>query len=266
MRREQRVEYAQRLREARATVRRNAERYVDIIVIVEEIGKTLYTQRQKKGMPKGLGQCREIIRTELFPETNEWSGEKEGSELTVEQLFEHVRKGRNSGAHEGATSRVTGKYTEKLAMAVEGALMKKGRGRPHGTVKEWMVENPVEAKAWHTVGQARTAMLRHGFDALPVWTEWKEENEREWGWVTTEAVVNYLCNEGNVWDDIGEAAESGGMRIHIAAPPADPGTPIEIATMHTEWPDSIGWLVTRSEKPEELIGILTAHDLLLAVG
>ena len=221
---DQRLEYAERFRAARAALQSNAEAFVEVARVVEDLGTSLALEKglPPNRVPIGMGSCRKLVRDALFPDPACWNGRSGTGTTSIARLFEQVRIARNAAVHEGAHSRTAGEHAAELAMALETALMKNGRA----LLSDWMVRDPVVAKPWHTVVQVRATLLKRGFDALPIWMDWKEDCEKGWYWVTAYATAVYLL-EGAPEEKTIKDAESHpkwALELEKAGMPISPGS------------------------------------------
>ena len=175
--------FAGKMRAARAQVQADAESYVAVAIAVEQLGAAL-------GGRGGMSAAKGKIVERLFPKGkgSEWIEWHKGSP-SLDAAYERVRRARNIAVHEGAMSRAVATHAIELTIGLEIALMTAANTR---AARDWMVPNPTVAYPWMTVAQVRSALLKGGFSALPIW--WEDA----WAWrlVRDIDVVTYLIQAG----------------------------------------------------------------------
>jgi len=245
--------FREQLRDARAQVLRDAEGFESIVRVVERLGRFL--KPDGKGLASFFDPLSEIasrsaLSVELptcFPEYH----------LSFRALFESVRHGRNSAVHEGAAARHLTIHALELAFVLEDALMP-----ATSTISEFMVRGPVIAAPWQPVSFVRHALLGNSFSYLPVMLQ--RDNSRRWQLISDVAVAAFLrgtdkATERNqrLQTRVEDAVRSGALRLD---------TPLCVKSDYRVT-DLLGQLTSIpalvvGDSPDELIGIVTAFDLL----
>ena len=239
--------FARQIRAARAQVQADAEGYVAVAIVVEQLGAAL-------GAGGGMAAAKEKIVKCLFPKGTDWREGQKGSP-SLDAAYERVRRARNIAVHEGAMSRAVAACAIHLTIGLEVALMKAANTH---AAHVWMVPNPTVAHPWMTVAQVRSALLAGGFSALPIW--W----QGAWHLVRDIDVVAYLKRAGGggarLQDVVGTGTDPD---LHLQAKPLVIEPERNVETLDAaDWKSGEPVLVVCEEAPERLLGVLTPHDLL----
>lgn len=253
------IHFRRALRTARAAVQANAEAYIEVVQVVESLGKYLGANCAGR-TPLGFGEAAEVIRSVLFPDPRAWAGRPPpGHEPSVGTLYERLREVRNATVHEGASARTAGAHAIRLSLALEEALMIRLKDDP--SVVPWMVPDPVVAQPWQTVSQVRTALLSGGYSALPLW--W----EGAWHFVRDVELVDYLRGGGKLYLALSRVLKG---RPSLAKPAKERHVITSTMTVRDllgqGWPEGLPVLIVENgpQGPgSRLVGILTPHDLLV---
>ena len=126
-------------------------------------------------------------------------------------------------------------------------------------VSDYMVRDPVCAHFWQPVSLVRQRMLTNSFSYLPV-----QNKEGQWCLVSDLGVAKYLQGQSNnkrkkrLATPLGEAVETGEIAL-LPAKPLNDETLIDHALKDF---DGKPILVSRRNSETQLVGILTAFDLL----
>ena len=238
--------FAGKMRAARAQVQADAEGYVEVAIAVEQLGAAL-------GAGDGMSAAKGKIVERLFPKGkgSEWIEWHKGSP-SLDAAYERVRRARNIAVHEGAMSRAVATHAIELTIGLEIALMTAANTR---AARDWMVPNPTVAHPWMTVAQVRSALLKGGFSALPIW--WKGE----WHLVRDIDVVAYLKCAGAKGRSL--LQEVVGTKLHLYAEPLLIPPEKDVETLDAaDWNSGEPALVVCNEDKGRLLGVLTPHDLL----
>ena len=237
--------FARQMRGARAQVQADAEGYVAVAIAVEQLGSALGAK--KTGMDAAMTE----IAQALSPLSDGWAHGHNGSP-SLNAACHRVRKARNIAVHEGAMSRAVAAHAIDLTIGLEIALM---IAADTHAAHAWMVPHPTVAHPWMTVAQVRSALLKGGFSALPIW--WKDD----WHLVRDIDVVAYLkCAGAN-----GRALlqEVVGTKLHLYAEPLLIPPEKDVETLDAaDWRFGEPALVVCNKDKGRLLGVLTPHDLL----
>jgi CBS domain-containing protein len=168
-----------------------------------------------------------------------------------------VKDARNDALHQGASARHLTTHAIELGLVLEDAL----RMIENATkVSDYMVRDPVCAHFWQPVSLVRQHMLTNSFSYLPVQNE-----EDQWCLVSDLGVAKYLQGQSNnkrkkrLATPLGDAVKAGEIALLPAKPLSDE-TLIDQALMKDF--DGKPILVSRRNSETQLVGILTAFDLL----
>ena len=268
---EQRLDILHRLRSARALVLADAEAFVDAATVLEYVG-----QIGGGNHLGGLGAHRDAI-VNLAKETGRFAKKRDERELRC--LFDTVLNARNSAAHTGAWARHLSSRLVELILIIEEAII---HGEPQMSeknsananesdfrltqVRHLMASGPVIAYDWNTLGQVRTMILEHSFTFIPV--KRAEDLRPRWVMISDAWLMAFLrkASSRRAWKD--------GLGTTVSKALADQ-TDQELHRMAAQFcvdNDSIDSMVDRiretpllvrpANHPEEVIGIITAYDLL----
>lgn len=268
---EQRIDLLERLRTARATILADAEAFVQAAAVLEYVG-----QVGGKNTAHGLGHYRaEIVA--LAKETGRFDKAKDERDLHC--LFDTVLAARNSAAHTGSYARHLSSRLVELILILEEAII---HGEPRMSqktpakqddtsfkftkVKHLMVGGLITAFDWNTLGQIRTLMLEHSFTYIPV--KRTEGLEPRWIMISDAWLMATLrkATSRTAWNKalgttVGAAlAESDVQKLHAMAAIFcdDSDTLLAVVERLRDRP----LLVRPSNRPDEIVGIITAYDLL----
>jgi CBS domain-containing protein len=168
-------------------------------------------------------------------------------------LYGMVKEARNDALHIGASARHLTTHAIELALILEDALRMCEEGK---NICDYMIRDPVCARLWQPISFVRQRMLTNSFSYLPV-----EDEGGQWCLISDLQVAKYLQNNTNnerkrrLASPLGEAT---GIEL-LPATCLDDRTPINSAL---EDFDGQPILVFRDNAKAELVGILTAFDLL----
>ena len=168
-----------------------------------------------------------------------------------------MREGRNEAVHEGTLGRRLARDCVRVSIMAEEALRMEAE---LSVVRDHMVETIVHARLWQTLRTIRRTMMENEFTHLPF------ENERRWYTVDAEALCVYRaqhCDEGkDVWSrTLRCAKERTDKPLEVRdAELVDLSQDIHEATQRLE---GQGMLLVRGKCDEEIVGVLTAFDLLV---
>jgi hypothetical protein len=174
--------------------------------------------------------------------------------IPAAELVEIVRNARNDALHQGAYARHLTMAAIQLAIVLEDALMN-GVKR----ASDLMVRNPVCAHPWQPISFIRQQMLAHSYSFLPV----HFPNDGRWKFVSDLAVATYLRSRPEQRDErlaktLQAAVSEDGLQLCPAQTfHADTTISDLLAKI-----GSVPVLICRKEDGQELVGILTAFDLL----
>ena len=268
-------------REARAAALKDAEGYQQILFVLERFGAYMYgggccKKHDHKKSP-GLGAYKNCVTT-LVNEHHPLQGKPpEDYHTAFSNLYDMVKDGRNDAFHQGAVARSLTAHSVQLSLMLEDTFMT----IMGGEIKNYMVRNPVCASEWQPVSFVRQMMLENSFSYIPVYmrrpgspSPWprfahmkKGDDEREaWYIVADYHIEKYLRSAANgncrkkllakpIKDAIGSDIEK--------ALTARPNEPVKVVLGRTEVERVKGQpILVKRDNCKELLGIVTAHDLM----
>ena len=249
-----------KLAEARAAVQKDAEAWIRIALAIEGLAAWL-----KPNGGGGLASALTTIRSTLFSD-NEWTSAGPQGGPSPEVLGERLRLARNAQVHEGALARSTAGPAIALSLIIEGKLMEKD-GQGAGTIEAWMVPKPQIAEGYETLSEIRSRMVSEGFSYLPWW------NSRRGRWKVVRDVdlIEALAGPGAKATTLEEAAGGPDGCLRTFRPVEfERNTSLDEARKALLQNEGLPLLVVSSTRPKngdprQVLGILTAHDLLLSV-
>lgn len=239
---------------ARDLAFRDAEGFQNVLFTLEKIGQFL------SGKTGTLASYKSAIE-ELASQSclaYEIPCSQQGWHTSFGDLYDLVRKARNEAMHQGSYARHLTDHSVRLSLILEDALMTCG-----STVFEFMVSNPVIAFPWQPVSYLREQMLTHGFSFIPIMIS--EQADSEW-WLLAEcAVAKYLrafncenIRKKRLATKIIEAISSKDLKL-LPATTCSPQSSIDDVISKL---DGKPVLVVDQSKPDVLIGIITAFDIM----
>ncbi len=238
-------------RQAREVAYANAENFQDLLFSLERLGFTL----TKGGV--GLNAYREKIRilAEESPLAKEIPQVHREWHVPFSELYEVVRIARNDALHQGAFARHLASHLTLIALVLEDALMAKSDANK---VVDYMVRSPVNAALWQPVSFIRQQMLANSFTYLPFLNA-----DGKWALVSDYNVARYLRSRSNRNELLAKTlddaiSESDGLKTHLAKVCYADETIEKVLDSF----DGEPFLVVRRKNESDLLGILTAFDLL----
>lgn len=259
---DQRIDILRRVRSSKALILADAEAFVEATSVLEYIG-----QVGAKCTGTGLGSYRgEIIA--LAKETGRYNDVADEQHIAC--LFDTIRLARNTAAHTGSWARHLGSRLVELLLILEDALT---HGNPMSIpvqiandsdvscftkVKHVMASNAVTAREWNTIGHVRTIMLEHSFSFVPIL------KAEKWILISDCQLMAYLRRaETNsartaLLSQSVDDAISNSLRYQIANFCCDSDLIRDVARQIKRYP----LLVQMEGRPEAIVGIISAYDLL----
>jgi hypothetical protein len=241
------------LRSARLAALADAEAFDEIIHVVERLGSCV------EGRLIDLGGYRRVL-TGPDIAGRSWLAEPPDhlrSLLTpFARLYDLVKEARNDALHQGASARHLTKHAIELAIILEDALSTYFEPM----VADFMVRNPDRAEFWQPIGFIRQQMLANSYSYLPVLG-----NDGVWRIISDASVARFLgldqfggTRKSRLATTIGNAFLKDTDLLSLASdlpPDADLCEALELL-------NSRGVLLVRNTDGGDLLGILTAFDLL----
>jgi len=226
----------QKCRDARSLILRDSEAYIEATQTLEHVGQVISGK-----IGKGLGAYRDSL----------WEPVK----LTrlerhdYVRLFNVVKDARNDAVHNGAWARhISTRLIDLILLIEEGLTMSLTR------VKDLMVRDPVSAEWWELLYSLRRKILETSFSHLPVLG-----NNSTWLLVSETNLMLFLRSDPIERRAMTlKEAVANGLDLILAPTCHEEDLANEVLTKTKEGP----LLVTDVNKPERLLGILTAFDLL----
>lgn len=257
MSREAARDFRLQLQQARENALKDAEAFDGIIHVVERLGsfclgsvENLYVYRHAVEKLANLS----ALATDV---PNQWRNVHTPFRL----LYAMVKDARNDAMHQGASARHLTTHAIELSLVLEDALRMSENVKKESDyqLSDYMVRDPVCAHLWQPVSLVRQQMLTNSFSYLPV-----QIKEDKWRLVSDLEVAKYLQGQsGNerkkrLARPLGEAVKAEEIAL-LPAKPLNDKTLIDHALKDF---DGKPILVFRGASEAELVGILTAFDLL----
>jgi hypothetical protein len=221
---------------------KDGEEYDGILHAIERLGCAMTHKIGDLGKyrPEILGLAQPILP---LKQHCEWY-------IPIDRLYDLVRNGRNDAFHQGAQARHLTTHAIELALMLEDVLMEKANV---STIGDYMVRGPVCASLWQPISFIRQQMLIESFSYLPLW------KEEKWHLISDGAVAIYLLTDrkSRLADTVEEAINKGltieSASIHYCD---------DLVTNVFQAAHTAPMLICRKECISDLIGIVTAFDLL----
>ena len=239
------------LRDACAAALRNSEDFDQLLFVFEKMGCD-YTGRVGTLGNEYRGTLNAISKKS--PLSQEIAKLHRSHHTPFPILYEKMFQGRNDLMHQGVAARNLTKSAVEVAIILQDALMQNA-----DVVGDFMIGNPIRAETWQPVSFVRQQMLTNSFSYLPVLFYGK------WFLLSDTTVARYLRVTSQerrrrmsekLYDAIGELEDN--IRLDEAQL-CSSNTPIE--EVLTEFKGK-PILVCRDDNLKDLVGILTAFDLL----
>ena len=179
-------------------------------------------------------------------------------------LYTSVREARNDIAHTGTEAALAGARSSAMATVLMEALAAAAQGDHGQTMCEVMVSNPMCAHDWQTLADLRRTMLVNDYSVLPI-SDGQIGNQA-WECVEDEKLAKRLRGGGRSRQPrtLGdERSEEGGAGMEILeAVTVKEDMPVRSVLGKSRLPVVVTRLAAKDEKKRELVGIVTAFDLL----
>jgi CBS domain-containing protein len=271
MTRDQAFYFREQFRNARLEALRDAEAFDGIIHVLERMGSFLHSGEGS------LEKFKEVMNllAAYSPLAHEPEQEGRPVQVSFSRLYDLLRWGRNDAMHQGAVARHLTSTAIKVAVVLEDALVNLATSQPDvhcsepktnkptmppPRVFEFMSRNPVCAEVWQPLSFIRQVMLESSFSHLPV--NLGTPDIPKWKLVVDEHLAKYLRpanqteREKRLRQPLSDAVEATAS-IAFDAETCLESDPVSSVVAHEKrWPV----LVLNDRK--ELVGILTAYDLL----
>lgn len=250
MTKEQALYHRDELRTARENAVKDAEAYDEIIFALERLGCILISKIGDLGKYKDeivkLAKHSALVE-EIPVKHNTWH-------TSAERLYDIVKDARNDAFHQGAFARHLTTHAIELAIVLEDALTTIAEAK---LVGDFMVRGPVCASLWQPLSFVRQQMLVGSFSYLPL------IREEQWCLISDEEVARYLLSantrerRGKLAHTVEKAVTNGMQTKPTVILRADDPT-----DKFFQSPTSSPALICRQDDNTDLIGIITAYDLL----
>ena len=254
------------LQQARENALKDAEAFDSIIHVVERLGSFCL------GSMENLHKYRYAVEklAKLSALATEVPNQWRNVHTPFNLLYDMVKDARNDAMHQGASARHLTTHAIELSLILEDALRILEMAK---NVSDYMVRDPVCAHLWQPVSFVRQQMLTNSFSYLPV-----QNKERQWRLASDMQVAKYLRGQ-SVSDlqaaDYSQVQPKGERDRRLAralgeAVEAEKIELLQTKRLNDETPiaealkgfDGKPILVFRRASEAELVGILTAFDLL----
>ena len=238
------AELLNKCRASRSLLLRDAEAFHEAARVLEDVGVAV---SGKKGI--GLGKYESHL-IEFASITHPQDVHN------LQSLFNVIKDVRNAAVHEGAHLRQLGGRLIEFLLLLESSLMTKLH-----KVGLFMVPNPVMARPWHTLAQIRTTMLANSFSYLvyemPEGSEWSLVSDHE-----VLLAIHKRCEGQDANDHYLVTIEDAIRSQRLKLTPCKKYPYDTTVDSLRQSPEHLPALVTDTRTPKNLLGIITAFDLL----
>ena len=246
--------FRDQLRIARASAFRDAEGFQEILFVIERLGFMLANN------PKALTLDKYKLKIQKLSENSVLAEEIPASwrhlHTPMSELYEIVRIARNDAVHQGALARHLTTHAVELALVLEDALMD-GSNK----VSDFMIRDVVIAHEWQPISFVRQQMLINSYSYIPL--QRQKNGTPKWCLISDYNLARCIPSDRSekkqrYLQTIKDALEIGDLEIEkVDSCEAD--TPVEeVRKMLNNKP----LLVTHKSEPAQILGIITAFDLL----
>ena len=240
------------LQQARENALKDAEAWDGIIHVVERLGSFLLGRVESLG----IYQTKVEDVAEFSPLATDVPAQWRSVHTPFHLLYSSVKDARNDALHIGASARHLTTHAIELGLILEDALRNYEMNNKNKYISDYMVRDPVCAHLWQPVSFVRQRMLTNSFSYLPV-----QAATGHWCLVSDLQVAKYLQGHPNR-ERMRRLATSLEKATEIALLEAKPLLDsMEINSALKDF-DGKPILVFRDNEKKELVGILTAFDLL----
>lgn len=231
---------------------KDAEAYDEVIHALERFGSVLL------GEIGNLWQYRpKIIESaNQSPLASDIPKEHQDWHTNFESLYDNVRHARNDAFHQGAYARHLTPHVMELALVLEDALTHLAETK---FVRDFMVRGPICASSWQPLSFVRQQMLVGSFSYLPM------RGEEGWRLLSDSEVARYLSSapsskqrDKRLAHTVQEAIADGMTTQAAVILRADYFTD-KFFQLSANAPALV---CRQDEEHEDVIGIITAYDLL----
>jgi CBS domain-containing protein len=240
------------LQQARENALKDAEAFDGIIHVVERLGSFCLGRVEALGAYRLAVEKLANLSALATVVPDKWRSVHTPFSL----LYAMVKDARNDALHIGAFARHLTTHAIELALVLEDALRILEMAKH---VSDYMVRDLVCAHLWQPVSLVRQQMLTNSFSYLPV-----QDKEGRWCLVSDLEVAKYLQSQPNnernrrLATTLEEAVEAKKIAL-LQRKPLNEEMPIAEALKDF---DGKPILVSRGNPETQLVGILTAFDLL----
>jgi hypothetical protein len=243
-----RIAFRNHLRNARAEAFSDAEGFREVLFAIERLGTAAL------GRASGLGAFKEKLRrvAEASPLAFCLSTKYRYLHTPFDVLYNIVRVARNDALHQGAYARHITAHTVELCIILEDALT-----IDCTTVADFMVKDVIQAELWQPLAFLRQQMLKNSFSYLPLWNP-----DLGWRLVSDHSLAVALRRKGNREELLGMTLEKAIADCIINTPEAKLVKPDEEIRDVLSLLNDRPVLVQHPDKTDEIMGIVTAFDLL----
>jgi predicted transcriptional regulator len=244
-----RIAYRDHLRDARARAFCDAEGFQEVLYAIKHLGTALlgkastlnaYAEKLRRLAAKSpLAFCLSSKFRHLY--------------TPFDVLYRIVRVARNDALHQGAYARHITAHTVELSIVLEDALT-----NDCTTVADFMVKIVIQAELWQPLAFLRQQMLTSSFSYLPLLIQ-----GRGWRLISDRSLASALRRtDGKREDSLGMTLRKA-IADGIIDPPeatlVNPDVEIDVALgLMNNRPV----LVQHPDNPDQIIGIVTAFDLM----
>jgi len=238
---------------ARDAAFRDAEGFQNILFSLEKFGQFLFRTTGD------LGKYKPVICNVAWQSclANEIPASHRDWHTPFQELYDLVKDARNDAMHHGSCARHLTEHAVSLSVVLEDALMVDAY-----TVSDFMVSDPVVAVPWQPLSHVREKMLTHGFSFLPIWIS--DPPGPGWFLLSDYAVTKYLrmCDQNLRRQRLATRIEDAVSKKGLELIPGSTRYPDLSAEEIISKFDGRPILVVDPAKPDNLLGIITAFDLM----
>jgi hypothetical protein len=235
--------------QARESALKDAEAFEGVIYVIERMGSFCL------GKVASLGEYESEVKkvAELSPLALDIPSQWRNVHTPFSLLYKMVKDARNDALHIGAFARHLTIHAIELALILEDALRMYEENK---YISDYMVRDPICAQLWQPVSFVRQVMLTNSFSYLPV-----QNTAGQWCLVSDLQVAKYLQGHSNNERKrrLATPLQGAGEIALLPAKCLSDKEPIHSALADF---DGKPILVFRNNAETEIVGILTAFDLL----
>jgi hypothetical protein len=246
--------FRDQLKAARANAFRDAEGFQEILFVIERLGFLITNHAKALNLGDFKPKIEKLSEKSSFAKDipEKWRH----LHTPIPELYDMVRIARNDALHQGAFARHLTVHAVELALVLEDALMD-GSNK----VSDFMIRSVVVAQEWQPISFVRQEMLVNSYSYIPLLR--RENGTSKWYLISDYNVARCIPSDREekkkrYLQTVNDALGRGELVIEEANL-CEAETTVEKARNVL---NNKPLLIAHKTEPEQILGIITAFDLL----